>query len=474
MTWTLTRRLILAGSLAGLVVLVSAGYCVVTLRALVDHTETLDVMADRDALQHKMLAAQIDAVALFRLHALEPKEEHSAEFLDITTKIDKMAQDLMTMEAQDPTASHFLEAWMGVFEDWQKNVAKPFIQGRTKGRPNLDFSVKDQLLPRFMALDDYGGARQDTSVAEVHRISRQAIAAGWLGGLASLGLGGLLITSALRKIKRDLNGAAGTTSAAATEIAATVSQQERTVVEQASAVNELTATMNELSTTATQAAEHGEAISFKSNEAMASASRWGDTVHAHMEQMQHLKDRMESISAQILELSGHNAQIGSILSSVSEIASQTNLLALNAAVEAARAGEHGRGFAVVASEIRKLADQSKKALERVAQLVGEIQRTTNTTVMAVEEGGKLVDGTTRQAAQTGQAIESILGALQETVQNTQQIALNLRQQTLGVRQVNEALASLNNGMKETSTGIGQIKQGLFQLEGMGRNIQNLV
>lgn len=100
---------------------------------------------------------------------------------------------------------------------------------------------------------------------------------------------------------------------------------------------------------------------------------------------------VESVSKNILEslnsflqvkdkgndLQNKAEDINNIVSIVSGIAEQTNLLALNASIEAARAGEQGRGFAVVAESIRKLAEQSKSAVQEInnnlAQFVTDIR-----------------------------------------------------------------------------------------------------
>lgn len=78
-----------------------------------------------------------------------------------------------------------------------------------------------------------------------------------------------------------------------------------------------------------------------------------------------------------LEKSNQVEKINILADSILQITTQTNLLALNAAIEAARAGEAGKGFAVVAEEIRKLAEDSNKA-------VAEIQEVTKVVVNSVE------------------------------------------------------------------------------------------
>ena len=77
-----------------------------------------------------------------------------------------------------------------------------------------------------------------------------------------------------------------------------------------------------------------------------------------MKKFQEVKDKG-------LELENKAKDITNIVSIVSGISEQTNLLALNASIEAARAGEQGKGFAVVAEEVRKLAEQSKEAVEEI-------------------------------------------------------------------------------------------------------------
>lgn len=71
------------------------------------------------------------------------------------------------------------------------------------------------------------------------------------------------------------------------------------------------------------------------------------------------------------ELQKNATGITEIVSIVSSIAKQTNLLALNASIEAARAGDAGKGFAVVAEEVRRLSDETNKAVGEINQSLTE-------------------------------------------------------------------------------------------------------
>ena len=144
-------------------------------------------------------------------------------------------------------------------------------------------------------------------------------------------------------------------------------------------------------------------------------------VKANIEKMVVLKQRIQIIAELILELSEYIQQIGSIIGLVEDIAEQTNMLALNAAVEAARAGEHGKGFAVVAGEIRKLADESKQATTKIVSLINDIQHTTNSTVMATEEGTKEIESGVKLAAE----IENNYIVLNKAVDNLKKMAENV-------------------------------------------------
>ena len=142
-----------------------------------------------------------------------------------------------------------------------------------------------------------------------------------------------------------------------------------------------------------------------------------------IQQMNEISAAVEE-AAQIVQKLGENSkEIGSIVELISSISEQTNLLALNAAIEAARAGEHGRGFAVVADEVRKLAEGSQNAVQRIGSIIGTIQETTEKAVITMKTGSQRVEEGKVNIESTGKSFHEIVTMIQQSEENSQQVML---------------------------------------------------
>lgn len=258
------------------------------------------------------------------------------------------------------------------------------------------------------------------------------------------------------------------------QIATTAQEQERMTTQQSVAMSEISQTIQELNSSSQNTAAQAESISSKSLESADIARRGRADVETNVSMMLSLRDRFRQTSDRIAHLSEQIAQIGTITRTVADFAAQTNLLALNAAVEAARAGEQGRGFAVVAAEIRKLADQSKMATERIDALTREVQRASDESVMAMIEGSRSVDENASHAAQTGQAIAEIIETLQHTVDSMQEIALAAKQQSHSVEQVTQSITGVNAAMRDAVSATGQTQEATQRLNDLALGLKHMV
>ncbi len=224
-----------------------------------------------------------------------------------------------------------------------------------------------------------------------------------------------LLIGELRKIMAER---AGFTKNSANNILSLSVEQKKVMETYEGLVKRTKNMLEELKTISDDVKANTESAVLSVEQTLKSAETDKMSVKTNIEKMMVLKQRIQIIAELILELSEYIQQIGSIIGLVEDIAEQTNMLALNAAVEAARAGEHGKGFAVVAGEIRKLADESKQATTKIASLINDIQHTTNSTVMATEEGTKEIESGVRLA----NAIEENFDVMNKAVENLMKTA----------------------------------------------------
>lgn len=153
-------------------------------------------------------------------------------------------------------------------------------------------------------------------------------------------------------------------------------------------------------------------------------------------------------------------QINEIISVISEIASQTNLLALNAAIEAARAGEHGLGFAVVADEVRKLAERASEAAKEITALIKESSK-------RVEEGATVSE-------KVGQALERIVAASGQTVEQIASIATATEAQSANAGEVKMAIRSVSQTTESNAASAEEMAASAEELGAQAQGLRELV
>jgi methyl-accepting chemotaxis protein len=216
--------------------------------------------------------------------------------------------------------------------------------------------------------------------------------------------------------------------------------------EQASSIEELTASIEEISAQTRQNAEYANKANELTVTTKMNAIRGNEQMGDMLRAMEDINESSENISK--------------IIKVIDEIAFQTNILALNAAVEAARAGQQGKGFSVVAEEVRNLAARSAKAAKETADMI--------------EGSIKKVEGGSKIAHSTAEALTRIVNDVEEVAELVNDIAVSSNEQAAGISQINQGLMQVSQVVQNNSASSEESAAASEELSGQAEMLREQV
>ncbi len=237
-----------------------------------------------------------------------------------------------------------------------------------------------------------------------------------------------------------------------------------------SSIAQTTASTQEMNASARQVENRANKVSSASRYSKSISQEAQIVVQHTIAGMDEIRKRVEKISAHISELNLHAKKIVNITSTIEDISAQTNMLALNAAIEAARAGEQGKGFSVVATHVRELAQRSGDASREIGTIIKEIQESTNSTSLSIEQGIKHVEEGFLLVQKTSESFQKMLDAMIEVEERSEEIRLAAMQQTTATEQIAQTIFDINDITQQSFTTSRQIQEWTNTLNEMSEKL----
>ena len=244
-----------------------------------------------------------------------------------------------------------------------------------------------------------------------------------------------LVSNAILNSTVDISRDSENLLEATSQIAITTSGIKEGVAQQAEDSQNCLIQMSQLADKVNEVCDYSNQVQETAHIAKESVESGLDSIEILHEKAKCTAEITAAVGADIHILEEKSKAIGNIVVAIEEIAGKTNLLALNASIESARAGEAGRGFSVVAGEIRELATQSKQAANKIAEIIGEIQKETEKTVRATQKAGSIV--------------ESQEEALRHTINSFNSIDKQVANLLSGLGEISEAVTDIEQSKNQT-------------------------
>lgn len=246
----------------------------------------------------------------------------------------------------------------------------------------------------------------------------------------------------LRNLVDEMGNTAIQLNASTNEILLLSQKQVGDSANQNSAISEFSASLNEMAATSNELGRNMDNIVDIVHQTIQVANEGTGAIESSLESMEHIRDANDMTAEKFNTLVEKVERISKVLNTITSIADKTNLLSVNASIEAVKAGEFGKGFGVVATEIRRLADQTMLASQEISDMLDDIQKAANASMMSMDKSKAITREGTERVHLAGTSIHDLIEAVQDIGPRVEEMKEATDQQTEGTRQMTQAIRQI--------------------------------
>ncbi|MEL3970663.1 methyl-accepting chemotaxis protein [Rossellomorea oryzaecorticis] len=271
----------------------------------------------------------------------------------------------------------------------------------------------------------------------------------------------------------DLSKASEIASQQADSISRTISEISAGAESSAMAIQTTAESVEDVIQIAQEVQNHSKSSEQLSKNMVTELQGSKEVIHSLVEGITTLAKGNEDSLVVVRRLEDNAKKVEQIIQLVGDIANQTNLLALNASIEAARAGEHGKGFAVVAEEVRKLADESGKAVQGISDLIKNIQTEVGNVVGQITNQVTTANKEAEKGSKTNEVFETMTNTIHEVADSVQKISGLVDKQMESIRLTSQQSQEVAAIAEETSAGAEEVSEATREQAGVMVDVEEL-
>ena len=244
--------------------------------------------------------------------------------------------------------------------------------------------------------------------------------------------------------------------------------------DQSAAVKEIVATMEDSNALSENISSKIKDVSKVAQKTSADVIEGVASIEKNVEQLHAIYEANQQTITGMKDLNDKIESIWDIVTLINSVADQTKIIAFNAELEATSAGEAGKKFRIVANEIRRLSDGIIDSIHEIKEKITEIQHSSDTLILASENGTEKITSGYETAKELGTKFESIKSSSEITATSAEDITGIIQQQTIASEQILIALKQISAGIENFTVATDSISASAENLRIMSEDLNKQV